>query len=103
MDFNIDLYSKEDMSGTLIYGLATLGTASIGLCIRYAFKSKCEDVTLCCGLIKIHRNTADEVRAEQIELENKMGNQQPNQMERDQVPPTIQSQQLMRQESNVSL
>ena len=90
------------MSGTLIYGLATLGTASVGLCIRYAFKSKCEDVTLCCGLIKIHRNTADEVRAEQIELETKMGNQQHGQMERDQPPP-IQSTQLMRQESDVSL
>lgn len=91
------------MSGTLIYGLATLGAASVGLCIRYAFKSKCEDVTLCCGLIKIHRNTADEVRAEQIELENKMGKQAHGQMERDQQPPMIQSQQITRQESDISL
>lgn len=55
---------------TLIYGLATLGSGVLGLSIRYCFKSKCEDVSLCFGLIKIHRNTDDEVKAEEIELKN---------------------------------
>ena len=57
-------------NATLIYGLATLGSGVLGLSIRYCFKSKCEDVTLCFGLIKIHRNTEDEVKAEEIELKN---------------------------------
>jgi len=53
---------------TLIYGLATLGTGVLGLSIRYCFKSKCEDVSLCFGLIKIHRDTESEVKAEEMEL-----------------------------------
>jgi hypothetical protein len=57
-------------NSTLIYGLATLGSGVLGLSIRYCFKSKCEDVSLCFGLIKIHRNTDDEVKAEEIEIKN---------------------------------
>tara|TARA_R110000868_G_scaffold117973_1_gene313102 strand:- start:807 stop:1031 length:225 start_codon:yes stop_codon:yes gene_type:complete len=56
------------MDNVTIYGLATLGTGVIGLAIRYSFKSKCEDVSLCFGLIKIHRDTESEVKAEELEL-----------------------------------
>jgi hypothetical protein len=63
-------------NATLIYGLATLGTGVLGLSIRYCFKSKCEDVSLCFGLIKIHRNTEDEVTAESMELQNPSLNKQ---------------------------
>jgi len=55
-------------NATLIYGLATLGTGVLGLSIRYCFKSKCEDVSLCFGLIKIHRDTESEVKTEEMEL-----------------------------------
>jgi hypothetical protein len=61
---------------TLIYGLATLGTGVLGLSIRYCFKSKCEDVSLCFGLIKIHRDTESEVKAEEIELKNQPAKQE---------------------------
>jgi len=57
-------------NSTLIYGLATLGSGVLGLSIRYCFKSKCEDVSLCFGLIKIHRDTESEVKAEEIEIKN---------------------------------
>ena len=57
-------------NSTLIYGLATLGSGVLGLSIRYCFKSKCEDVSLCFGLIKIHRNTDDEVKAEELEMKS---------------------------------
>ncbi len=63
-------------TSTLIYGLATLGTGVLGLSIRYCFKSKCEDVSLCFGLIKIHRNTEDEVQAEQMELQHQPAKQE---------------------------
>jgi len=59
-------------TSTLIYGLATLGSGVLGLSIRYCFKSKCKDVNLCFGLIKIHRNTEDEVKSEEMELRNKI-------------------------------
>jgi len=55
-------------TGTLIYGLATLGTGVLGVCVRYAFKSKCRNVQLCCGLITIDRDTEAEVKAEALEL-----------------------------------
>jgi hypothetical protein len=52
-----------------IYGIATLAAATMGICIRYAFKSKCSDVGLCCGLIHIERDIEMEVKAEQAELD----------------------------------
>jgi hypothetical protein len=55
---------------TLIYGLATLGTGVLGLSIRYCFRSKCEDVSLCFGLINIHRDTESEVKATELELQH---------------------------------
>ena len=64
-------------TGTLIYGLATLGTGVLGLCIRYAFKSKCRNVQLCCGLVTIDRDTEAEVNAEALELGTKQHPQQP--------------------------
>lgn len=57
------------MNDTLIYGIATLGAGVLGVLIRYSFKSKCSDVGLCCGLIKIKRDIEAEVEAERNELE----------------------------------
>jgi len=57
-------------TSTLIYGLATLGSGIIGLAIRYCFKSKCKNVSLCFGIISIDRNTEDEIKSEEIELRN---------------------------------
>lgn len=61
------------VDSTLIYGLATLASGILGLSVRYCFKSKCEDVSLCFGLIKIHRDTESEVKAEEMELKNGKG------------------------------
>jgi len=57
------------MNDTLIYGIATLFAGVLGVLIRYSFKSKCSDVGLCCGLIKIKRDIDAEVEAEKNELE----------------------------------
>lgn len=69
------------MNDTLIYGLATLGCGVVGLLIRYGFKSKCSDVSLCFGLLAIKRDIEGEVKAEQIDLE----------MRRPQHSPSVQS------------
>ena len=57
------------MNDTLVYGLATLGVGFLGIVVRYGFKSKCSDVSLCCGLLAIKRDIDGEVRAEHQELE----------------------------------
>jgi hypothetical protein len=57
------------VDNTLIYGLGTLFVGVLGVLIRYSFKSKCSDVSLCFGLLKIKRDTEAEVQAERNELE----------------------------------
>ena len=66
------------MNDTLIYGLATLGAGVLGLIVRYTFKSKCSDLSLCCGLISVKRDTEAEVKNEQNELEMGMGRKSPS-------------------------
>lgn len=46
--------------------MATIIAGSIGLCIRYSLKSKCDLVKICCGLIEIHRNV--ELETNDIEI-----------------------------------
>ena len=58
------------MDNTLIYGIATMGFGFLAVLIRYGFKSKCSDVTLCCGCLTIKRDIKGEVEAEHMELEN---------------------------------
>lgn len=50
------------VSESLLYGLVTIGAGLIALMVRYAFKSKCTEISLCCGGIHIVRDT-------QIEME----------------------------------
>lgn len=44
--------------------LATMILGSFAICLRYAYQSKCEDISLC-GLIKIHRNIEAEVELDE--------------------------------------
>ena len=53
---------------TLMYGLATLGSGILTISLRYCFKSKCEDVSLCFGFIKVHRDTNAEIKSEEMEM-----------------------------------
>ena len=62
------------MNDTLIYGLATLIIGILGLLIRYGFKSKCTDVSLCCGIIGIKRDVKAELEEEKMELEHNIKN-----------------------------
>lgn len=38
--------------------------------VTYLYKSKCETVTLCCGMIKTERNVNAEVQLDRAELEH---------------------------------
>lgn len=57
------------MDNTLVYGLATLFVGVLGVAIRYSLKSKCSDVSVCFGLLKVKRDTEAELKAEERELE----------------------------------
>jgi hypothetical protein len=49
----------EDQSIIIILGI---GTGFLGLMLRYAFKSKCDRVSCCFGLMAIHREVEQEDR-----------------------------------------
>lgn len=53
----------DDQTLIIILGI---GTGFLGLMLRYAFKSKCDRVNCCFGLINIHR----EVEQEDNDIEN---------------------------------
>ena len=48
------------MQDAIIITLATIGSALIGLIIRYSFRSKCENVNCCFGCLKFHRDIKSE-------------------------------------------
>jgi hypothetical protein len=55
------------MNDSLIYGIATLFTGLVALLVRYGFKSKCSNVSLCFGLIKIERDIEQEIVEQKME------------------------------------
>lgn len=55
------------MDPTLTYGLVSIGAGVIVLLIKYGFKSKCSDVSLCFGLISVKRNIEQEIEEQKIE------------------------------------
>jgi hypothetical protein len=64
------------MNDSVIITLATIGSALIGLCVRYAFKSKCSDVALCgclsvhkCRMMKTHKLKVDKISQDNIKNE----------------------------------
>lgn len=55
------------MDNTLVYGLGSLGVGLLALLIKYSFKSKCSDVSLCFGLIHIQRDIEQEIEEQKME------------------------------------
>jgi len=55
------------MNDSLIYGIATLFTGLVALLVRYGFKSKCSNISLCFGLINIERDIEQEIEEQKIE------------------------------------
>jgi hypothetical protein len=55
------------MDDSLIYGIATLSVGLLALIVKYGFKSKCSDVSLCFGLISIKRNIEQEIEEQKLD------------------------------------
>ena len=60
----------EIYDGVFFITISTLLFGCIGLSIKYLLKSKCDNVNLCYGLIKVHRNVKveEELEMKKIEL-----------------------------------
>ena len=55
------------MNDSLLYGIATLGVGLLALIVKYGFKSKCSDVSLCFGLVHIQRDINQEIEEQKME------------------------------------
>ena len=55
------------LSDATIYGLSIAGMGLFGLIIKYSFRSKCNDVSLCFGAIHVQRNIEQEIEEQKIE------------------------------------
>ena len=64
------------MKSLFIFGV--WGSEYIDRFLKYGFKSKCSDVSICFGLCKVHRDIENEVNAEQIQLEHNVKNNDNN-------------------------
>ena len=47
---------KDKTDGVLLISLVTIITGFLIVCIKLIFKSKCREVNLCYGMIKVERN-----------------------------------------------
>ncbi len=60
------------MDNTLLLSIITLGTGVVALIVKYSFRSKCSDVTVCWGLCNFKRDIRSEVELENIQIEHGM-------------------------------
>lgn len=51
----------DEFNSVFFTGIATMFLAGIGLLVRYAFRSKCDNINFCFGCISIHRRVELEV------------------------------------------
>ena len=55
------------IDNSTLYGISIAGMGLIGLIVRYSFRSKCSDVSLCFGLIHIQRDIQQEIEEQKME------------------------------------
>lgn len=55
------------IDNSTLYGISIAGMGLLGLIVRYAFRSKCSDVSLCFGLVHIQRDIQQEIEEQKIE------------------------------------
>jgi hypothetical protein len=55
------------IDNSTLYGISIAGMGLIGLIVRYSFRSKCSDVSLCFGLVHIQRDIQQEIEEQKFE------------------------------------
>lgn len=60
-----------------LLSIVTIFSGIIGLCIRYAFRSKCSHIKCCFGLCQIERDIRLEIELEQKQIAERSSSQSP--------------------------
>lgn len=63
----------NEFNSVFFLSMCTMVFTTLGLVVRYAFKSKCDSIE-CCGILKIHRNIEAEIELEEKLAEEKKEN-----------------------------
>jgi len=61
----------NEFNAVFFSSIASLFFLFLGSLVKYAFKSKCDNVNLCCGLVNIHRAVELEVSDTEEESNSK--------------------------------
>ena len=56
----------SDLTGSFWIGMGTMVFAFFGICLKYAYKSKCKEVACCC--VRIVRDTQEEIKEDLAEI-----------------------------------
>jgi hypothetical protein len=60
----------EDLNGVWLLTAGGMLFGFLGVILRYAYKTKCEHINICWGLVKIHRDIQTEATIERAQIEN---------------------------------
>jgi hypothetical protein len=60
----------EDLNGIWLLTAGGMLFGFLGLILRYAYKTKCDNIDICWGLVKIHRDIQTEATIERTQIEN---------------------------------
>jgi hypothetical protein len=60
----------EDLNGVWLLTAGGMFFGFLGVLLRYGFKTKCDQIDICWGLIKIHRDIRTEAVIETTQIEN---------------------------------
>lgn len=71
------------VDSVFLLSVVTIASGIIGLCIRYVFKCKCNEIALCCGLIVVHRDIESEKEIASLEIAHGATSEDDEQQQRD--------------------
>jgi len=60
----------EDLNGVWLLTAGGMLFGFLGVLLRYGFKTKCDQIDICWGFIKIHRDIQTEANIERTQIEN---------------------------------
>jgi hypothetical protein len=60
----------EDLNGVWLLTAGGMLFGFLGVILRYAYKTKCDNIDICWGLVKIHRDIRTEADIERTQIEN---------------------------------
>jgi len=59
----------DEFNSVFWTGIATMSFGALALLVRYGFASKCDNISICFGIVRIHRAVELEEQKEEDDLE----------------------------------